>query len=67
MSAWPGGWERADPPRGEKAAPVLPGVGAIARPLRVGGPWRALPGDVPARRGVRGWFRGWLELGSVLI
>lgn len=39
---------RVDPPRSERAAPVLPGVSAIAWPLRVGGPWRVLPGGFPA-------------------
>lgn len=55
--------ERADPPRSEKATPVLLVVSAIAWHLRVGGPWRALPGDFPAWRTVYGWFRRWLELG----
>ena len=40
--------ERADPPRSEKATPVLPVISAIAWHLRVGGPWRALPGGFPA-------------------
>ena len=35
--------ERADPPRSERRTPLLPVVGAIARHLRVGGAWRALP------------------------
>ena len=60
MARW---LERADPPRSEKATPVLPVVGAIAWHLRVGGPWRALPGGFPAWRTVHGWFRRWLELG----
>jgi putative transposase len=55
--------ERVDPPRSEKATPVLPVISAIAWHLRVGGPWRALPGDFPAWRTVYGWFRRWLELG----
>ncbi len=38
-------------------------VSAIAWHLRVGGPWRALPGDFPAWRTVYGWFRRWLGLG----
>ena len=54
--------ERADPPRSEKATPVLPVISAIAWHLRVGGPWRALPGGFPAWRTVYGWFRRWLEL-----
>jgi transposase len=54
---------RVDPPHSEKATPVLPVVSAIAWHLRVGGPWRALPGDFPAWRTVYGWFRRWLELG----
>ncbi len=54
---------RVDPPRSEKATPVLPVVSAIAWHLRVGGPWRALPGGFPAWRTVYGWFRRWLELG----
>ncbi len=60
MARW---LERADPPRSEKATPVLPVISAIAWHLRVGGPWRALPGDFPAWRTVYGWFRRWLELG----
>jgi putative transposase len=55
--------ERVDPPRSERATPVLPVISAIAWHLRVGGPWRALPGDFPAWRTVYGWFRRWLELG----
>ena len=55
--------ERADPPRSEKATPVLLVVSAIAWLLRVGGPWRALPGGFPAWRTVYGWFRRWLALG----
>ena len=61
MARW---LERADPPRSEKATLVLPVIGAIAWYLRVGGPWRALPGGFPAWRTVYGWFRRWLELGS---
>ena len=49
--------------RADKATPVLLVVGAIAWHLRVGGPWRALPGSFPAWRTVYGWFRRWLELG----
>ena len=53
--------ERADPPRSEKATPVLPVISAIAWHLRVGGPWRALPGDFPAWRTVdpAGSADGW--------
>jgi len=60
MARW---LERADPPHSEKATPVLPVVSAIAWHLRVGEPWRALPGDFPAWRTVYGWFRRWLDLG----
>ena len=60
MARW---LERADPPRSEKATPVLLVVSAIAWHLRIGGPWRALPRDFPAWRTVYGWFRRWLELG----
>ncbi len=60
MARW---LERADPPHSEKATPVLPVVSAIAWHLRVGGPWRALPGDFPVWRTVYGWFRRWLDLG----
>ena len=60
MARW---LEQADPTRSEKATPVLPVVSTIAWHLRVGGPWRALPGGFPAWRTVYGWFRRWLELG----
>ncbi len=43
MARW---LERVDPPRREKATPVLPVVSAITWHLHVGGPWRALPGDI---------------------
>ena len=60
MARW---LERADPPRSERATPVLPVISAIAWHLRVGGPWRALPSDFPAWRTVYSWLRRWLELG----
>ena len=47
MARW---LERADPPRSEKATPVLPVVSAAAWHLRVGGPWRALPSGFPTWR-----------------
>src|SRR3954462_8684356 len=55
--------ERADPPRSEAATPTLAVVRAIAWHLRMGGPWRALPPDLPPWRTVYGWFRRWLSLG----
>ena len=54
---------RADPPRSGRATPARRVVGAIARHLRVGGPWRAQQSGFPAWRTVYGWFRRWLELG----
>lgn len=60
MARW---LERVDRPRSERATPVLPVIGAIAWHLRVGGPWRVVPGDFPAWRTVYGWFRRWLDLG----
>ena len=60
MARW---LERADPPRSERATPVLPVVSAIAWHLRLGGSWRALPCGFPAWRTVYGWFRRWLALG----
>ena len=55
--------ERADPPRTKRRTPLLPVAGAIARHLRVGGAWRALPPGWPPWRTVYGWFRRWLDLG----
>ncbi len=60
MARW---LERVDPPRSERVTPVLPVVGAIAWHLRVGGPWRALPGDFLVWRTVHGWLPRWLDLG----
>ena len=60
MARW---LERADPPRSGRATPILPVVGAITWPLRVGGSWRALPCGFPAWRTVCGWFRRWMALG----
>src|SRR3954451_1904343 len=55
--------ERADPPRSGRATPVRRVVGAVARHLRAGGPWRSLPAGFPPWRTVYGWFRRWLALG----
>ena len=55
--------ERADPPRTKRRTPLLPVAGAIARHLRVGGAWRALPPGWPPWRTVYGWFRRRLDLG----
>ena len=55
--------ERADPPRSEAATPYVAVVRALAWHLRVGGPWRALPGGMVPWRTVYGWFRRWQELG----
>ena len=58
------GWlERADPPRSARARPLREVVAALSWHLRVGGPWRALPGGFPPWRTVYGWFRRWLERG----
>ena|ERR1700761_3028854 len=74
------GLARADAPRSRTATPLVAVVRAIAWPLRVGGPWRALPSDMPPGtaspffppgdrlrrwRTVYGWFRRWLGLGLV--
>ena len=42
--------ERADPPRSPRRTPLHRIVAALAWDLRVGGPWRALPGGFPPRR-----------------
>jgi transposase len=55
--------ERADPPRSPRCTPLHRIVAALAWHLRVGGPWRALPGGFPPWRTVYGWFRRWLEAG----
>jgi putative transposase len=55
--------ERADPPRSPRHTPLRWIVAALAWHLRVGGPWRALPGGLPPWRTVYGWFRRWLEAG----
>ena len=55
--------ERADPPCSGKAAPYAVVVRALAWHLRVGGPWRVLPGGMPPWRTVYGWFRRWQKLG----
>src|SRR5215210_5033108 len=55
--------ERADPPRSGRATPYRAVVRAIAWPLRIGGPWRALPPGGPPWRPVYGRFRKWLEPG----
>ena len=55
--------ERADPPRSGAATPYVAVVRALAWHLRVGGPWRALPGGMPPWRTVYGWFRRWQDLG----
>jgi transposase len=58
------GWlERADPPHSHAATPYQAVVGAITWHLRVGGSWRALPGNFPPWRTVYGWFRRWLARG----
>ncbi len=41
--------ERADPPRSPRRTPLHRIVAALAWHLRVGGPWRALPGDADRR------------------
>ena len=56
--------ERADPPRSPRRTPLHRIVAALAWHLRVGGPWRALPGGFPPWRTVYGWFRRWLEAGG---
>src|SRR3954454_2395965 len=55
--------ERADPPRSGRATPGRRVVGAVAWPLRAGGPGRSLPADFPPWRTVDGWFRRRLDLG----
>lgn len=55
--------ERADPPRSGRATSCAAVVRALAWHLRVGGPWRALPGGLPPWRTVYGWFRRWQGLG----
>ena len=55
--------ERADPPRSPRRTPLHRIVAALAWHLRVGGPWRVLPGGFPPWRTVYGWFRRWLEAG----
>jgi transposase len=60
MARW---LERADPPRSGRATPARAVVAALYWHLRVGGPWRALPGGFPPWRTVYGWFRRWLEQG----
>ena len=55
--------ERTDPPRSPRRTPLHRVVAALAWHLRVGGPWRALPGGFPPWRTVYGWFRRWLEAG----
>ena len=55
--------ERADPPRSGSATSYAAVVRALAWHLRVGGPWRALPGGVPPWCTVYGWFRRWQGLG----
>jgi transposase len=55
--------ERADPPRSPRRAPLHRIVAALAWHLRVGGPWRALPGGFPPWRTVYGGFRRGLEAG----
>src|ERR1700760_3060353 len=57
--------ERADPPRSPRRTPLRWIVAALAWHLRVGGPWRALPGGYPPWRTVYGWFRRWLEAGLI--
>ena len=57
--------ERADPPRSPRRTPLRWIVAALAWHLRVGGPWRALPGGFPPWRTVYGWFRRWLEAGLI--
>ena len=57
--------ERADPPRSPRHTPLCWIVAALAWHLRVGGPWRALPGGFPPWRTVYGWFRRWLEAGLI--
>jgi transposase len=60
MARW---LERADPPRSARATPLRAVVAALYWHLRVGGPWRALPGGFPPWRTVYGWFRRWLDRG----
>jgi transposase len=60
MARW---LEQADPPRSARATPVRAVVAGLHWHLRVGGPWRALPGGFPPWRTVYGWFRRWLERG----
>jgi transposase len=55
--------ERADPPRSGRCTPTQRVVAALTWHLRIGGPWRALPGGFPPWRTVYGWFRRWLALG----
>jgi putative transposase len=44
--------ERADPPRSSRRTPLRRIVAALAWHLRVGSPWRALPGGFPPWRTV---------------
>jgi transposase len=60
MARW---LERADPPRSAQARPLRAVVAALYWHLRIGGPWRALPGGFPPWRTVYGGFRRWLERG----
>src|SRR3954462_9987715 len=60
IAAW---LERADPPRSGRGTPGRRVAGAIAWPLRGGGPWRALPPGLPPWRTVYGRSRRWLESG----
>src|SRR6201988_852864 len=57
--------ERGGPPRSPRRAPLRWIVAALAWHLRVGGPWRPLPGGYPPWRTVYGWFRRWLEAGLI--